>query len=150
MHPIYADARVMRWVGGGPVRHRRDTAAMLFSYAEHQRQHGFSCWAVIDRASGRLLGDAGLSTRGQSVELGYTLGFEHWRRGYATEAAQLCIDAAFGALGMDTLSAVVVADNVASVAVLTKLGFVHAGEVMAYDAPHAHYRLAYQATRWPR
>ncbi len=141
MHPIYADERVMRWVGGGPVTHIASTSAMLNGYVAHQRAHGFSCWAVIERATARLIGDAGLHTRGRSVELGYTLGHAHWHQGYATEAARLCVDAAFGPLGLAELTAVVTAENTASAAVLAKLGFRRAGDVISRDAPHAHYRL---------
>jgi hypothetical protein len=46
---------------------------MLGEYIDHQRACGFSFWAVIERRSGELIGDAGLYSRDGEVELGYTL-----------------------------------------------------------------------------
>lgn len=142
MASIYADPRVMRWVGHGPVLNRRGTAALLHGYTVHQKEHGFSCWAVIERATERMIGDAGLFTRGTHVELGYTLGHEHWNRGYASEAAGRCVEAAFGPLGLAELTALVRPENTASVSVLTKLGFGRVTDVDVYGAPHARYTLA--------
>ena len=51
------------------------TERLLEDYDAHQRRHGFSFWAVIERSSGTLIGDAGLyRTPAGEVELGYTLG----------------------------------------------------------------------------
>jgi ribosomal-protein-alanine N-acetyltransferase len=96
MHAIYSDPEVMCWVGTGPVTTPAESAAMLASYAEHQRVHGFSCWAVVERVAGAVVGDAGLITREEGVEIGYTLAADRWGRGYGTKAAGLCVDAAFG------------------------------------------------------
>ena len=38
----------------------RSRERLLHDYATHQRARGFSFWAVIERASGALIGDAGL------------------------------------------------------------------------------------------
>jgi len=77
------------------------------------------------------------------VELGYTLGRAWWDRGYATEAASACVDAAFGPLELDEVIALVEPANVASIRVLDKLGFRRAGERQAFGRPH----LLYRATR---
>ncbi|MBD4819353.1 GNAT family N-acetyltransferase, partial [Xanthomonas citri pv. citri] len=79
------------------------TAQMLSDYAAHQARHGFAFWAVIERASGELVGDAGLEVTDQGVELGYTLARGRWGRGLATEAGRLCVEAADGPLGLRRL-----------------------------------------------
>ena len=62
---------------------------------------GYSFWAIVERASGTLIGDSGLyCTPAGEVELGYTLGTAWWGRGYATEAASHWLGAAFGDLGI--------------------------------------------------
>jgi RimJ/RimL family protein N-acetyltransferase len=48
---------------------------------------------------------------------------EFWGKGYAFEAWGLLLDFAFGRLGLHKVVAGAVADHVASVAVLRKLGF---------------------------
>ncbi len=141
MHGIYSDPAVMRWVGDGAVGARDETEAMLREYIDHQRRYGFSCWAVVERNTGAVIGDAGLYTRPEGVELGYTLAQTHWGHGYGTEAAALSVEAAFGNLGLDELLALVRPENSRSVSVLERLGFARAGRLIAYGTDHLLYRL---------
>lgn len=146
-HRIYSDERVMRWVGAGAVHHPEQTEAMLREYIAHQRLHGYSFWAVIERATGKLIGDAGLYTRALEVELGYTLGYEHWGKGYGTEAARLAVRAAFTELGVGELVALIRPGNEPSVAVATKLGFVARERVAAYGSEHLLFVLRRKPAR---
>ena len=114
---------------------------MLAAYREHQAEHGFAFWAVSDRASGTLIGDAGLEVTADGVELGYTLARAWWGQGLATEAARLCVAAAFGPLELPRLLAVADVDNPASARVLTRLGFVEDAEVIAYGRAHRRFVL---------
>lgn len=139
MHAIYSDPAVMRWVGYGPVRDLSGTEAMLADYVAHQQQHGFSVWAVVERAGGALIGDAGLHRHGEEVEFGYTLAEAAWGHGYATEAGGAVLDAVDG-FGLDGVMVLADAENAASVRVLEKLGFCPAGRLVAYDREHLRFR----------
>jgi ribosomal-protein-alanine N-acetyltransferase len=142
IHPIYSDPEVMRYVATGPMADLLLTERLLEDYSAHQRRHGYSFWAVIERESGRLIGDAGLyRTPVGEVELGYTLGTEWWGRGYATEAAGRWLAAAFEELGIREVIALAEPANVASLHVLDKLGMLRAGERTAFGRPHIVYRL---------
>ncbi|MBI5105626.1 MAG: GNAT family N-acetyltransferase [Solirubrobacterales bacterium] len=142
MHVIYSDPDVMRHVGYGPVRGMAESAQMLRAYADHERRHGFSFWAVVERATGAVIGDAGLYTSGAGeIELGYTLARDAWGKGYATEAARACLDVAFGSLGADEVIALADLPNAASHHVLEKLGFVRDGTRRAFGREHALFRL---------
>jgi ribosomal-protein-alanine N-acetyltransferase len=142
IHRVYSDPAVMRWVGTGPVADRATTERMLAGYAAHQRGHGFSFWAVMESASGALIGDAGLHrTAGGEVELGYTLGRAWWGRGYATEAGRAWLAAAFGELGIDEVIALAEPQNVASLRVLEKLGLRRDGRRTAFGREHLLYRI---------
>ncbi len=144
IHAVYRDPGVMRHVGAGPVAGLGATEAMLRDYIAHQRRHGFSFWAVLERASGTLVGDAGLyrpGGRGPGAELGYTLREASWGRGYATEAARACVEAAFGPLGLEELHAIADPANAASIRVLEKLGMAPAGIQLAYGRPHHRFEL---------
>jgi [ribosomal protein S5]-alanine N-acetyltransferase len=147
IHPVYSDPEVMRWVGTGPVADRAATERMLAGYAVHQRRHGFSFWAVIERASQTLIGDAGLHrTAAGEVELGYTLGQEWWGRGYGTEAGRAWLDAAFGELGMNEVIALAEPPNAASLHVLEKLGMRRDGTRTAFGREHLLYRIRRRPT----
>ncbi len=148
IHAVYRDPDVMRHVGAGPVAGLAATEAMLREYIAHQRRHGFSFWAVVERASGALVGDAGLyrpDGGGPGAELGYTLRKASWGRGYATEAARACVDAAFGPLGLEELHAIADPANAASIRVLRKLGMRAHATVDAYGRPHRRFVLRRRA-----
>jgi [ribosomal protein S5]-alanine N-acetyltransferase len=142
IHGVYSDPEVMRWVGTGPVASRTMTARMLDGYAAHQRAHGFSFWAVLETATGTLIGDAGLHrTVLGETELGYTLAQPAWGRGYATEAARAWLDAAFTRLDIDEVVALAEPPNRASLHVLEKAGLRRNGTRTAFGREHVLYRI---------
>lgn len=138
-HAVYRDAEVMRFVGEGRPATRQETAAMIADYRRHQQEHGFAFWAVLTADGGELIGDAGLEITTHGVELGYTLGRPWWGQGLATEAARLCVDAAFSQLGLTHLVALADEDNTASGHVLDKVGFTAERKVTAYGRPHQRF-----------
>jgi RimJ/RimL family protein N-acetyltransferase len=129
MQAVFGDPEVMRFSGGG-ARSPAGTLERVRSLIEHQERHGFSKWGVCERASGALIGDCGIQLLegGPDVELGFHLRPSAWGRGYATEAARACLDAAFADLGLDEVIAIVAPGNAASVRVLEKIGMRPAGE----------------------
>ena len=141
VHAIYSDPKVMRYVATGPMADLAVTERLLADYMAHQVRHGYSFWAVIERASGTLIGDAGLyRTPAGEVELGYTLGVAWWGRGYATEAASRWLAFAFGELGLSEVVALAEPANTGSLHVLEKLGMRRDGERIAFGRPHAVFR----------
>ncbi|WP_218192345.1 GNAT family N-acetyltransferase [Brachybacterium vulturis] len=140
-HAVYGDEEVMRYVGEGGAVPPEETARMIAGYRRHQREHGFACWAVVDRSSGELVGDAGLEVTERGIELGYTLARVAWGRGLATEAARRCVGAAFGPLELPRLVALVDVENPASARVLEKIGFIRLGRDVAFGRPHHAFEL---------
>jgi ribosomal-protein-alanine N-acetyltransferase len=141
VHRVYSDPDVMRYVATGPMADLSVTERLLQDYQAHQKRHGYSFWAVVERDSDSLIGDAGLyRTPTGEVELGYTLGAAWWGRGYATEAASAWLSCAFGSLGIFEVVALAEPANVASMHVLEKLGMRRAGERIAFGRPHAVFR----------
>jgi len=147
---VYGDAEVMQHVGGGGAVGADEVAAMVAAYIAHQHEHDLAFWAVIDRADGAMIGDAGFELTEHGLELGYTLRRDRWGRGLATEAARACLEAA-QQLGHREVVALVDAANPASAHVLEKLGFTEGGEgtadggsigtVTSYGRPHRLFRL---------
>src|SRR5215831_13750260 len=114
---IYADPEVMRYIRGGVTegpRTREQTAASMEAYANEWEQHGYSVWAVIDRADGQLLGVRGFVDR---AELGYIFGRASWGQGIATEAARAGLWYGFERLGYEEIGAGAKRENVASLRV---------------------------------
>lgn len=73
VHRVYGAPEVMRYVGEGRPATRAESAGMIAGYRLHQALRGFAFWAVIERSTGELIGDAGLEVTAEGIELGYTL-----------------------------------------------------------------------------
>ena len=121
---VYADPDVARYIGGAALD-EQGTAAQITRFEAVWREHGFGQSALIDYASGALLGQAGLHPWPQwdEVELGYVLARHAQGRGLATEAARAWLDVVSGTLALDRLTAVIHPDNAPSRALATRLGF---------------------------
>jgi ribosomal-protein-alanine N-acetyltransferase len=126
---IWSDPEVMRYVGTGkPNATIEETRAWLGRMAAHHEQHGFGFWALVEKESGRLIGNCGMGYQrdgGLPIEFGYTLARSHWGHGFATEVGRACLRYAFEELGLTELFASVDSRNTASIRVLKKLGFVY-------------------------
>jgi ribosomal-protein-alanine N-acetyltransferase len=81
--------------------------------------------AIVDRDSGRLIGNCGVrvnDAKRREGNIGYELNPEVWGRGYATEAARAMLRFGFEELGLHRIWAGCVADNVGSWRVMEKVG----------------------------
>ena len=126
MQRIYADPLVMLHID----TRGQDPSTWVAAYVRQQHDAGYGFWAIEERATGELIGEAGLAPldgRGPQLELGWLLRRDRWGRGLATEAARACRDAAFTQLGADELLAIVDVGNDASLRVAQKVGFAPTG-----------------------
>jgi RimJ/RimL family protein N-acetyltransferase len=98
-----SDARVMEFFRSRLSRVESD--AMVDGLQKHFSNHGFGLWAIEIPNVAPFIGFAGLAVLKTApfsvrftpcVEIGWRLAFEHWGRGYATEAAHLALDYGFG------------------------------------------------------
>jgi RimJ/RimL family protein N-acetyltransferase len=89
---------------------------------------GFGLWAMLLKDSGELIGDCGVYVRDLEGEVEFEIGWhvrrDLWGRGYATEAAQHCIEYAFSSLGAQRIIALVRPENLSSCRVAEKNGMV--------------------------
>ena len=123
--------------------------AWLSRMRERYLDDGFGLWAVVLRDSGEMIGQCGLTRQhilGEDViEVGYLFNREHWRRGYATEAAARCRDHAFTALDADRVWAQVRDTNIASMNVAIRLGMTVRGRFIKHyrgvDMPHLAFAI---------
>jgi ribosomal-protein-alanine N-acetyltransferase len=147
LHAVYGDPEVTRWMPSYSTIDQ--TRRALEKHVAAGRTGGPALWAVVERSSGELIGDAGLAPLdgvGPEVELGYTLGRRWWGRGYGTEAARACLAEALGPLGLKRVVAVVRPENDASIHVLEKLGMTREGTRFAHGAEHLLYAISAPAS----
>jgi RimJ/RimL family protein N-acetyltransferase len=147
---VFGDPVVMRFVGAD--RRPLDAPQVAASLAVAERcweERGYGPLAVVERASGRLVGEAGLQPLdgGPDVELTYTLARAAWGRGYATEAARAVLRWAFAGLLLPRVEAVADPGNHASLRVLEKAGMVPLGPRECYASVLAEWGLTFGAWR---
>jgi ribosomal-protein-alanine N-acetyltransferase len=144
---VYGDAEVMRFIPGGALSDERAVRSLLERYTEAHKRQGFSSWAVVERKTGRPIGDAGFGVFEPTgeVELGYTVARDCWGQGYATEAARACLVAGLEQLEVQRIIAVVDAENEASLRVPERIAMQRVGAIHAHGRPH----ILFAASRRP-
>ena len=137
MAKVYGDPEVMRHVVLGVLDHDR-TAALLEGYRRSQEEHGFSTWAVVEKESGTVVGDAGFGIYAPTgePELGYTLATRVWGRGYGLDAAGACVETAFAHLPHRRLLAKIEPDNERSLRLAERLGMRPVETISVDGRPH--------------
>jgi RimJ/RimL family protein N-acetyltransferase len=107
---------------------RDETASFITNQRDHWDACGFGLWLVVERASDRVIGYAGLSVPMflpeilPAVEVGWRFDPDVWGNGYATESARAALSMAFTTLGLATVCSVPQVGNLASVRVAERIG----------------------------
>ena len=87
--------------------------------------YGYGLWTIVDKATGHVMGRAGLSPRSSSEypDLGFVIAAEYQGRHLGYEIGNAILDYAKNELGLKTIQARVNPSNIKSVKLLEKLGF---------------------------
>ncbi len=147
LYAMWADPAVMADLG--PVKDDAASAAALARHAGY-RHEGLGFLSVIRKDDGTVMGFCGLK-RGDppnpiagQVEAGWMLARPYWRRGYALEAMVAVLDWGWANLDMPHIVAITSQRNVASRAMMERLGmtYVEGGDfehhAFAADDPLRH------------
>jgi RimJ/RimL family protein N-acetyltransferase len=122
-----ADERVMTFLGG--VLTADQCAAWLERQLGQWRAHALGPF-VVER-EGVFVGFVGLSRNDfeaglvPAVEVAWRIAFDHWGKGYATEAARAVIEDAFERLGLSEVAAITTPGNNRSRRIMGRLGMVY-------------------------
>ncbi len=122
-----------------PLSDHEREAELCRKYAEEIYDcYGYGMWGVFDLNTNRLIGEAGLEPRfdvdrtrypydwmfdEHSAELGFMIAEDLWGRGYCKEVCRAILDHCRENFGITDVFARTYPDNIASVRVLTGLGF---------------------------
>lgn len=118
------DPEVIRYTGDPPFENVAAARLFLENYDQYEK-YGCGRWAVLEKKSGEFLGWCGLKRLPETndTDLGFRFFRKHWNRGYATEAAQACIEFGFKKLKLKKIVGRAMAANKGSIRVLEKVGF---------------------------
>jgi RimJ/RimL family protein N-acetyltransferase len=110
---------------------KEETAGFLQRVTARYDSDGFGIEALIDRASGAMIGWAGLAVPHflpeilPAVEVGWRLAGAWRGRGLATEVGDAALEFGFTTGGLDRIVSIYEPENVASGRVMEHLGFTH-------------------------
>ena len=132
---INADPEVTRWVGDEHGLSREETWRRIAYFVGHWELRGFGQWALIERATGKLVGRAGLlrPEGWPGLEVGWLVAREHWGRGFAPEAGRASMEWAREELGADHIISLIEDENQRSARVAEKLGMTVEGRTRIVD-----------------
>ncbi len=92
---------------------------------------GYGYWAIVDRATGRMIGMGGLAQFERGIaelegfpEVGYAINADWWGKGLATEFLRAALVWADTTLDAAETRCIIAPDNTASIRVAEKNGFV--------------------------
>ncbi|WGM47997.1 Spermidine N(1)-acetyltransferase [Brevundimonas sp. NIBR10] len=121
LHAVLSDPRAMRWWSTLPHVTVAETQAWLEDMIAGSA--GGSDDFVIER-DGIVIGKAGFW---RLPDVGYILHPDHWGQGLAGEAVGAAVDHVFAHRPIDRMTADVDPENMASIRLLERLGFVRTG-----------------------
>lgn len=128
LYEVYADPEISRYMEA-LYEDREQELAYMKDYIEHvYRFCGLGIWVIVEKRINRLIGRAGLAFRDgyDTPEIGFIIGKEYQRRGYAYEVCRAILKYCKG-LDMKTIRVIYQKENRASEELCKKLGFVITG-----------------------
>jgi ribosomal-protein-alanine N-acetyltransferase len=103
-----------------------ETEEWLHQQLCRYQAEGFGLWAAVLKASGEMIGQAGITWQnadGERVpEIGYLFNRAYWHHGYAVEAAAACKRYAFDVLGFAEIYSIIRDTNIPSMNVAIRNG----------------------------
>ena len=135
------DPAVTLMLGRVPLPYRRSDGEAFLARVQQTAREGKNLNLSIFHG-GRLIGGIGIANLPGYNELGYWLARSAWGLGYATEAGKAVLAFGFDVLGLKLVRSGIFAENLASLRVQRKLGFVPIGRSMRHslargqDVPH--------------
>ncbi|MGD9200292.1 MAG: GNAT family N-acetyltransferase [Chitinispirillia bacterium] len=132
LYEILSDEETMRYY---PRPYQKsDVEEFINGNIRSYSENGYGLWAMMLKDTGLFIGECGITNQnidGDIVpEIGYHVNKGFWKKGYATEAADGCLNYGFDILGLRTIYIHTAVNNVPSYRVAEKLGFT---KVKEYD-----------------
>lgn len=121
-YALNADPKVLQNTGDKPFKTVEEAGQLIVNYDQY-KQHGFGRWTVVSQETHEVLGWCGLKKHKEGfVDIGFRFFKKYWGKGYATEAAQACLEYGFNQKHVDEIIGRTSEENKASIRILEKIG----------------------------
>lgn len=137
---------------------RSESDAMALRCQALIAQRGWGLWAVEIKSTREFIGYVGLHIPTMElpfspcIEIGWRLAFQHWGKGFATEAARSALRVGFEQLGFLEIVSFASIQNLRSRAVMERIGMQDSRTIFEHPAiprgnplrEHCLYRLSHE------
>ncbi len=121
-----------RFIGDRGIKSIKASKAYIKkAYLESYSINGYGAYAMIERATGDIIGSCGLYKRSDLdfPDIGFALLPQYGKKGFAFEAASALMEFAAKELGLDKIKAITSKENINSMALLNKIGLKRVGTI---------------------
>ncbi len=137
---IYSDPDMTKYMEGlfedpqDEKRYQKDYITKVYGF------FGFGVWTLVRLSDNTIIGRAGYSVRNgfDDIELGFLIGKEYQKQGYAYEACRAILDYGRDVLGFEHVQTLVKKENIVSISLCKKLGFEEEEEVEVEEDIYGH------------
>lgn len=142
---IYAAPEVARWLSAsGRPPTRREIEQKISRDLRHWQTNGIGRWYWRETETGALVARCGprlaIVCGNPEAELHWAVRPDRQGRGYATEAANAAAETCFETLSLKSVVAYANVENVASISVMNKAGFLFEQAFQLNGRPHVLHR----------
>lgn len=137
---LFTDPVAMRFHAGGATT-REGVRELVERDIAMQEEHGFSLLAVVERRTGKVIGDAGFQPleEGPEIEIGVRIARKYWASGYADELIDVLWEYGIIELEIERIVGVTVPWHRASRRLMERAGMRYAGKGVFYGKPGVKY-----------
>ncbi|OIK11067.1 GNAT family N-acetyltransferase [Bacillus sp. MUM 116] len=146
---------VMRYYGTDRLTFPAEASRLIDMFQRNFIEKRGIRWGIVLLENQKFIGTIGLNglqLKNKRAEIGYETHPKYWQNGYTTEAIQEILRFSFETLDLYRIGAVVYPENVASINLLKKIGFVEEGLLRGYikqnNQSHDTYVLSLLKPEW--
>lgn len=137
-----SNPEVHHYLGNNPLTGFEKAKEVVAMVIQQHKDNGIARWTAIEKSTGKYMGWSGIKLYQKECcghinfyEIGYRFKPEYWGKRFATETAKAALDYIFNVLKADVAYGMTHHENIASIRVLEKIGFVKTDEYMEDDIP---------------
>jgi len=130
----YSNSNVSQYILAGVPENLTDAMNEIYYCRNLYYQKNGIYWSLTRKSDDQMIGALGLyiNNHHNRAEICYDLSQEYWRQGIMNRTIRKVMTFAFNEIGLSRIEAVTLKENIPSISILTKLGYVHEGTLNNY------------------